>query len=208
MLNKFLAMGPIARNLLCAACAVFAIEKSVAQTIELDLPEAGRQDIELSRPELKRAQALLDAARNKRQNKDFSGAMADTDRALLLLPRDLPARYLRAILLADTAKTTQAHKAFEELTQEFPELPEPHNNLAVQQALMGDLELARQSLLRALAIFPDYVVARENLGDVYLRMAQAAYQGAVKSTAQQKPVGVASEALKNKLKMTTEWLQK
>ncbi len=218
MLPNFLFCGPnppkhrfasswVALLLLMSASA------SMAQTIELNLPEAGRQNIELNRPELKKAQALLDSARTKRQAKDFAGALLDTEGALVLQPRDLPGRYLRAILLADLAKTKEAHKAFEELTQEFPELPEPHNNLAVQQAALGQLEPARLSLLRALAIFPNYVVAQENLGDVYIRMAQAAYQSAVNS-ASVKQAGTAtlpvsaSELLKNKLQTTTDWLKK
>jgi tetratricopeptide (TPR) repeat protein len=201
------AMGSLACLLLWVTTA------PVAQTIELNLPDAGRQNVELNRPELKKAQALLDSARTKRQAKDFASALLDTEGALLLQPRDLPGRYLRAILLADLVKIKEAHKAFEELTQEFPELPEPHNNLAVQQASLGQLEPARLSLLRALAIFPDYVVAQENLGDVYIRMAQVAYQAAVKS-AGVKPAGSAtvptsaSESLKTKLQTTTDWLKK
>ncbi len=217
MLTKFCISHPIIRGSAGRAGFTMALGMALfaspvqAQTIELNLPEAARQNAEFNRPELKRAQALLEAARIKRQAKEFEPALVDTEAALLLFPRDLPARYLRAILLADLGRNKEAQASFEALTQDFPELPEPHNNLAVQQAAQGQLDAAKQSLLRALAIFPDYVVARENLGDVYLRLAQAAYQLAVQSASVKNASAFTppvSESLKNKLQMTSEWLKR
>jgi tetratricopeptide (TPR) repeat protein len=215
MVNKFSVWRCALLYLGWLALAGFA----QAQTIELNLPDAARQANELSRPDLKRAQLLLDNARSKRVAREYDRALIDAEAALLLFPRDLPARYLRAILLADLGRAEAARASFEELTQDFPELPEPHNNLAVQQAALGQLDAARQSLLRALAIFPEYVVARENLGDVYVRLAQASYQAAVKSAGTKTATSSASsgansyatgasETLKNKLQMTTDWLKR
>ena len=59
---------------------------------------------------------------------------------------------------------------------DFPELPEPRNNLAVLYAQQGDYALARDELERAIQTAPDYAVAHENLGDVYARMAEVEYQ--------------------------------
>ena len=65
-----------------------------------------------------------------------------------------------------------------EIAADFPEMPEPHNNLAVLYSRKGDLALARDELLRAVATAPDYAVARENLGDVYARLAAEQYDQA------------------------------
>ena len=54
---------------------------------------------------------------------------------------------------------------------DYPELPEPHNNLAVLYAQKGDYELARDELEAAIGAAPDYAIAYENLGDIYARLA-------------------------------------
>jgi len=64
--------------------------------------------------------------------------------------------------------------------EDFPELPEPYNNLAVLYASEGQLDSARAALEMALAAAPNYATALENLGDVYLQMAADAYQRAAK----------------------------
>ena len=64
---------------------------------------------------------------------------------------------------------------------DFPELPEPRNNLAVLYAQKGEYALARDELERAVQTAPDYAVAHENLGDVYARLAEAEYEKTVAS---------------------------
>src|SRR6218665_2713443 len=46
-------------------------------------------------------------------------------------PRDPQLRFLRALAQTDAGEPERAIASFTELTQEFPELPEPYNNLAV-----------------------------------------------------------------------------
>jgi Flp pilus assembly protein TadD len=70
---------------------------------------------------------------------------------------------------------------FTQLTQDYPELPEPHNNLAVLLAADGDLDGARRALESALRVQPDYPIAQENLGDVHLRMAVRAWDQAARA---------------------------
>ena len=65
-----------------------------------------------------------------------------------------------------------------QLTRDYPELAEPYNNLAVLHAASGHLEKAREALETALRLDPGYATARENLGDVYLRLAASAYEQA------------------------------
>jgi len=64
------------------------------------------------------------------------------------------------------------------LTREFPELAEPFNNLAALYAAQGEFDKAADALQSALKINPNYATARENLGDVYVRLAAQSYQRA------------------------------
>jgi tetratricopeptide (TPR) repeat protein len=82
---------------------------------------------------------------------------------------------LKGLVLAEEGRAGEAQAVFLELTGDFPDLPEPHNNLAVLYAANGDYALARDSLLLAISTHPSYATAHENLGDIYARMAGAAY---------------------------------
>lgn len=114
------------------------------------------------------------------REKDLVAALARADAYLVKNPRDLQVRFLRGVILTDQNKTDDAVATFESLTQDFPELPEPYNNLAVLRANQGQLELARSLLQQALTAQPNYVTAYENLGDVYVSLAAEAYQSAIK----------------------------
>jgi len=81
-------------------------------------------------------------------------------------------------LLTETGRTAEAVQLFERMTQDFPDLPEPYNNLAVLHASAGRLERARDALEVALRLDPSYRTAHENLGDVLVRLAQRAYESA------------------------------
>lgn len=111
---------------------------------------------------------------------DLAGALARAETFLQKNPRDLQVRFLRGVILSDQGKRAEAVAAFEALTQDFPELPEPYNNLAVLYAAQGRLEQARALLQRAIDAQPNYVTAHENLGDLYVALASDAYQRALK----------------------------
>ncbi len=87
-------------------------------------------------------------------------------------------RYLKGVLLLSDGDSERAAGVFERMIADYPTLPEPYNNLAAIRASDGHYEQARQLLLTLLEIQPDYVVAIENLGDLYARMAADAYQRA------------------------------
>lgn len=105
-------------------------------------------------------------------------ALAQVDAALAALPADPSLRFLKAVMLSDAGRTAEASDLYLRLTQEFPELPEPYNNLAVLHAAEGRLEEARSALETALRNNPSYLTAQENLGDVYVRLAARAYERA------------------------------
>lgn len=102
-------------------------------------------------------------------------ALARTEQAITTTPRDARLRFLKGVLLADLGRRSEAVQAYTELTQDFPELPEPYNNLAALYAATGDYDKARAALESAVRANPGYGTAYENLGDVYLRLAAQAY---------------------------------
>jgi Flp pilus assembly protein TadD len=106
---------------------------------------------------------------------------------LHLSPLDPQMRLLRSRILDAQGQTDAAIGLLETLTLEFPELPEPHNNLAVLYARIGRIQAAIDSLHQALLARPDDAVALENLGDLHLSLALQAYQ-----RARQAPAAAAS----------------
>jgi tetratricopeptide (TPR) repeat protein len=106
-------------------------------------------------------------------------AMERVDTYLKSKPKDARGRFLKGIILAEQNKPNDAIKVFTDLTQEFPELPEPYNNLAVLYASQGQYDKARSALEMAIRTHPSYATAHENLGDIYAKMASQAYDKAL-----------------------------
>ena len=93
-------------------------------------------------------------------------------------PRDARARFLKGVILTYQKPREEATAVFTELTQDFPELPEPYNNLAVLYAAQGNYERAREVLEMSVRTNPSYATAYENLGDVHAMLASQAYDKA------------------------------
>lgn len=94
-------------------------------------------------------------------------------------PKDAQGRFLKGLILTEQGKPNDAIKIFSDLTTDFPELPEPYNNLAVLYAGQGQYDKAKQSLEMAIRTHPSYATAHENLGDIYAKMASQAYDRAL-----------------------------
>lgn len=94
-------------------------------------------------------------------------------------PQDAEARFVRGLALVKLDRSKDAIRVFADLTRDYPQLPEPFNNLAVLYAAEGDYEKARDALEAALATHPSYATAHENLGDIYAALAGAAYNRAL-----------------------------
>jgi len=105
-------------------------------------------------------------------------ALATLEASLKEFPRDAQLRFLYGVAIGERGRTQDAIDVFQQLTEDFPELPEPYNNLAVMLAAIGELDRARVALENAVRALPGYALAQENLGDVYLRMAARAYERA------------------------------
>jgi len=84
-------------------------------------------------------------------------------------------RLMHSQVMAGLGKNQDATKELQLLIQEFPELPEPYNNLGVLLAAQGQYESAAEAFLTAIQARPNYKVAFQNLGDLYTAMAQLAY---------------------------------
>jgi tetratricopeptide (TPR) repeat protein len=110
---------------------------------------------------------------------DLDGALTRADAYLVKHPQDAQMRFLKGLILADQGATGEAIAVFTALTEEFPELPEPYNNLAVLYAAQDQFQEAQFALEAAIRAYPDYATAHENLGDIYARMAWAAYDKAL-----------------------------
>jgi len=128
---------------------------------------------------------------------DKTGALKIADEFLATHPRDAQVRFLRAVVLGDLNRQDDAATALESLTEDFPELAEPYNNLAVIRANQGQFALAERYLQLALAAEPNYITAQENLGDLYIAMAAASYEKAARLAPE-------NGALKTKLSLTRE----
>lgn len=92
---------------------------------------------------------------------------------------DVQMRFLQGVIATEQRKYDQAIQIFTALSQDFPALPEPYNNLAVLYAAKGDERKAAQVLEQAIRTNPSYATAHENLGDLYARMASDAYAKAL-----------------------------
>ncbi|AGW89528.1 MULTISPECIES: tetratricopeptide repeat protein [Cupriavidus] len=110
----------------------------------------------------------------------YDEAIKGFDRVLATNPRNAQARFQRAWALAQSGREDAAIQAFAEMAQDFPELPEPHNNLALLYAKRGDLKRAEAELVLATEVKPAFAIAYTNLGDVYLRLAEQSYAEALR----------------------------
>lgn len=94
-------------------------------------------------------------------------------------PKNAQALFMKGVLQAEQGRRDEAIRTFTDVTEKFPNLPEPYNNLAVLYADQGQFDKARKALETAIKTHPSYATAHENLGDIYARMASEAYDKAL-----------------------------
>jgi tetratricopeptide (TPR) repeat protein len=124
------------------------------------------------------ADDLREAQRLYGQGK-FAPAMEKVDAYLRVQPREPQGRFLKGLILTEQKKVSEAIQVFTALTEDFPELPEPYNNLAVLYASQGNYDKAKSALELAIHTHPSYATAHENLGDIYAQLASRAYDRAL-----------------------------
>ena len=155
--------------LLFCICAALAATSVVAQDGR-DLTEEARKQY---------AQGLREATAMVK-DRQFANANLKLDVLLAQRPREPQARFLKGVVQTEQAQDAAAIATFQALIEDYPELPEPYNNLAVLYAQKGEYEGARIALESAVKASPDWGVAHENLGDIYIRLGAAEYATASK----------------------------
>ena len=124
------------------------------------------------------ADDFSEVAQLSREGK-FVEALAKAEVYLSSRPKDAQMRLLKGLVQRDAGKPTDALMTFVRMTEDFPELPEPYNNLGVIYADQNQLDKARTAFEMALRTNPSYSTAHENLADVYGRLSSAAYNKAL-----------------------------
>jgi len=107
-------------------------------------------------------------------------ALAKVEAYVAGKPRELQGRFLKGLILMEMNRPNDAITVFTQISDDYPELPEPYNNLAVLYAGQQQFERARMLLEMAIRAHPGYALARENLGDVLLRLASQSYDAALR----------------------------
>ena len=120
------------------------------------------------------AEDTKDAARLYQQGKTEQ-ALVKVNGALAQQPKDAQGRFLKGLIFTEQKKTADAIQIFSGLTEDYPELPEPYNNLAVLYASQGNYDKAKAALELAIHTHPSYSTAYENLGDIYAQLARRSY---------------------------------
>ncbi len=159
----FATFAPFVFLLLASALPAFAQDAR-------DLPEEVRKQYNAG---LKEAGTLI-------KERQFATAESKLDALISQRPREPQARFLKGVVETELGHTDAAIEVFRGLIADYPELPEPYNNLAVIYAQKGEYDSARIALETAVRTAPNWAVARENLGDIYARLAAAEYDRAAK----------------------------
>jgi tetratricopeptide (TPR) repeat protein len=124
-------------------------------------------------------------------------ALERVNKVLAAKPKDPQARFLKGLIFAEQGNAKEAAEVFLALTKDYPDLPEPYNNLAVIYASQGQYDKARGALEQSIRTHPSYATAYENLGDVYAKLASQAYDKALQ-------IDSANAGAKNKLSLVRD----
>jgi tetratricopeptide (TPR) repeat protein len=106
---------------------------------------------------------------------DLAAALQRAEAALAARPADPSLRFVHGVVLMDLQRDEAALAVFTALSQEYPGLPDPYNNIALLDARAGQLEPALLALETALRNDPGHRLARANLGQVHLMLAVQAW---------------------------------
>lgn len=170
----FMLTRLLAPLLLCLSATVWAQTATTTPSTTGTTGSTGATGLTVKRmppkisPEVSQTIELIELKR-------FNDAQEKIDAALKAKPRDAQWRFLEGVLYAETSQDQKAINAFESLREEFPELAEPYNNLAVLYQRRGEYQRARVALEQAIVNRPGYALAYENLGDLYAKLALQTY---------------------------------
>ncbi len=132
----------------------------------------------------------------------YPEALLLVNKALATNPRDPQMRFWQGFIFEQLGQPDMALKVYLELTQEYPELAEPFNNLGVLYAAKGDYPNAKGALENALRANPNYAAAHENMGDLLVNMARQSYERSLAIDPKQRDPARKIERLKPVLAIT------
>ena len=121
--------------------------------------------------------ALIDSGRAQEALDVIAKQQAAHD-AISMPGTDVQLRYQQGRALAALDRHDEATAIWQQMTTDYPELPEPWNALAIEYARQGQLQRARDALDMALVSDPKFKPALENLGYVQMRLAQQSFERA------------------------------
>mgnify|MGYP003336134769 FL=1 len=125
----------------------------------------------------------------------YSEALSLTDQELARQPHDPKLLFWKALALEKTGRPKEALSGYKALTQNHPELPEPHNNLGVLLMRDGDMEGAQMAFQEALRMNAQYGEAMENLADVLLIQSRRLYEKALQASTRKDRLALKIKAL-------------
>lgn len=153
------------------------------------------------------AQTLPEIQRLMKQGQ-MPQALEKVETFISTKPKDAQGRFMKGLILTEMGRSADAIAVFTKLTEDFPELPEPYNNLAVLYAQQKQYDKARSALEMAIRTHPSYSIAHENLGDVYAKLASQAYDKALQldssNTATQTKLSMIKELISTSSKPATK----
>ena len=135
-------------------------------------------------------------AQSMAENGNPRGALKQLETRLSTHPEDSRAAYLKGLVLMQLGRGDEAERWYKMMQANFPDLPQPGNALAVIYAGRGDLPAAEAALRALLEKHPDHTSARVNLARLYVQMAQAEYEKALKEQPDNAMIARKLEALK------------
>ena len=135
-----------------------------------------------------------------RQEK-FERAEILVDKFMAVNPRDPQMRFWKAWITDRTGDKQVALDMYLSLTQDYPEIAEPFNNLAVLYAAKGQFSVAKEALDAALRANPNYADAHENMGDVLIQLANYSFKRSLQINPAQRGVSRKINILKPSLEI-------
>jgi tetratricopeptide (TPR) repeat protein len=121
----------------------------------------------------------LDSIKQSIQSGQLDQALKLVQQERQTSSKDVQVQFLEAVILAQQGQHERAIDAFKKMTEAYPDLPEPYNNLGVLYASKGRLDEARAAFDKAILTHASYAAAYKNLSDVQAQLTRQSYARAL-----------------------------
>ena len=103
------------------------------------------------------------------ENKDYTAALAECQKALQLVPGNLEVKNLLGIIHRRRGDLDKAIQVYSGILKTEPRRARVFYNLGIAYSKKGDIPAASAAYEKALSLKPNFAEAHLNLGDIYLR---------------------------------------